>query len=613
MKEQAFGLAIILGTGIAAQWLAWRLRLPAILLLLLTGIALGPVTGVLQPDALLGDLLLPIVSISVGIILFEGGLSLSLADLRNGGPVIRNLVTVGVLITGSVVALTAWLLLGVDFRIALLLGSILSVTGPTVIQPLLRHVRPIERVNNILKWEGILIDPVGALLAVLIFEVIKAGGPEFHGFQIVEFGMSLLVGVAIGLLGAALIVVMVRFHQIPDFLESAFTLGTVVAAFCFSNLHQEELGLLACTVMGIALANQRFVAVRRIVEFKEHLRVVILSSLFVILAARLEVAAFTLSVWPAVAFLAVLFFVARPATVWVCSLRQNLDLKEEVFLAWMAPRGVVAAAVASVFAERLTAQNGGAPMAGADLLVPLTFLTIIVSVAVYGLSALPLARKLGIAKSSPEGVLILGAQSWARQIAEALIAEDIRVVMVDSNWQHVSAARLKGIPTQFGGLLSERVLDEMDLYGVARLLALTSNDEANSLAAIHFRDIFGQKEVYQLAPASAGSARSGNSLLHLNGRRLFGDNIDYQELSNRFDAGASIKRTKITAQFHYDDFERKYNGEALPLFVISSSGKVKVVTATDSRRMAEGSVVLSLVPPIPTAPTNTTLPEPLES
>lgn len=593
MKQEAVGLAIVLGTGIGAQWVAWRLRLPAILLLLLAGIGLGPVTGILQPDALFGDLLLPIVSLSVGIILFEGGLSLSFADLREVGPLIRNLVTIGVVVTVLIVTLSAWLLLGLDFRIALLLGGILSVTGPTVIQPLLRHVRPVSRVNNILKWEGILIDPVGALLAVLIFEVMAAGESGARGFQFVEFGLSLVVGVAIGLAGAAFLVLLVRFHQVPDFLESAFTLASVITVFSFANSHKDELGLLSCTVMGVALANQRFVNIRRIVEFKEHLRVVILSSLFVILAARLDPDALTVSFLPAAAFLAILFFIARPATVWLSCLGREVSWQEKVFLSWMAPRGIVAAAVASVFAERLAANE----TPGAELLVPLTFMTIIVTVAVYGLTAAPLARKLKIAESSPDGVLIVGAHPWARQIAEVLRKEKVRVVMVDSNWQHVAAARLAGIPVHYGSVLSERVLDKIDLYGIGRLLALTPNDDANSLATIHFRDVFGQKEVYQLAPSTSNERRDANSVMHLSGRRLFGERADYNFLTERFAEGSTLKRTKITERFDYDAFREQHKNNFVPLFVISSHGNVSVCTAADSPRMSNGSVLLALVAP----------------
>ncbi len=591
MATPGIGLATIIGTGIAAQWLGWRLRLPSILLLLLTGILLGPVLGILNPDAIFGDLLLPLVSISVGIILFEGGLSLSFADLRDVGPVIRNLVTLGVLITAILVALSAWLLLGLQWKTAMLLGAILSVTGPTVIQPLLRHIRPTPRVNSILKWEGILIDPVGALLAVLVFEVLLASSEGTNGFHFLEFGGVLIGGALIGLFGAAILVLLFRFHQVPDFLQGAFSLAMVIGVFAIANRFQEELGLLATTTMGIALANQRFVSIRAIVEFKEHLRVVILSSLFVMLAARLQFADLHVPLWPTVGFLLLLFLVIRPLAVYAATLPSELSNKEKLFLAWMAPRGIVAAAVASVFSQRM-ALSGDTDAAA---IVQITFFTIIATVSIYGLTAAPIARALGISQSSPQGVLILGAHSWAREIAEVLIKEKIRVVMVDSNWQNVTAARMRGISVHYGGVLSERVLDEIDLYGLSRLLALTSNDEANSLAAIHFRDLFGRRDVYQLAPSAQNVSRRANSLLHLRARRLFAEHANFAYLAEHFANGGTLKKTKLTRHFDYKTFRAQQGSDTLPLFSISPGGRLGVLTAEDRPKFHEGQTILSLV------------------
>ncbi|MCW5965869.1 MAG: sodium:proton antiporter [Bryobacterales bacterium] len=591
MTTPGVGLATVIGAGIGAQWIAWRLRLPSILLLLLCGIALGPVSGLLNPDAIFGDLLLPLVAISVGIILFEGGLSLSFADLRDVGPVIRNLVTLGVLVNATLVALSAWMLLNLNWRAAMLVGAILSVTGPTVIQPLLRHIRPTPRVNSILKWEGILIDPVGALLAVLVFEVLLASSTGAHGFQFLEFGGLLIGGVLIGLLGAAFLVLLFRFHQVPDFLQGAFALALVIAVFSAANEWKGELGLLSTTAMGIALANQRFVSVRAVIEFKEHLRVVILSSLFVLLAARLQLAELQLPVWPAAAFLLVLILVVRPLAVLVSAARSELSRKEKLFIAWMAPRGIVAAAVASVFAERLAI--AGAEDSGA--IVQITFLTIIATVAVYGLSAAPLARMLGVSLPAPQGVLMLGGHDWARDIAEFLMKEKIRVVIVDSNWQNVTAARMRGIPAHYGGVLSKRVLDEIELYGLSRLLALTSNDEANSLAAVHFRDVFGQREVYQLAPARLNEARRANSLAHLRGSTLFGDREAFPDLAEHFSNGATLKKTKLTRHHDYKTFSSQQSSNVLPLFSISPTGTLGIFTADHQPRLHEGHTLISLL------------------
>ena len=587
------GLTLILVLGIAARWIAWRLHLPSILLLLLSGIAIGPVTGFLNPDEVFGELLLPLVSISVAVILFEGGLSLSLSDLREIGSIVRNLVTLGVLVTWVITTGAAYLILGFDFPLALLLGAILVVTGPTVVIPLLRHVRPKGRIGSIVKWEGILNDPVGALLAVLVYEAILAGG--FHGGAraiVEQFFTSVAVGCAVGFVGAALMVVLLKFYWIPDFLHNAFSLMMVVSVFTVSNIWEAESGLLATTVMGIALANQKFCPVKHIVEFKENLRVLMISSVFIILSARLRISDLAEVGFSGVVFLAVLMMVARPAAVAISTMGSGLSSAERKFLAWMAPRGIVAAAVSSIFSVRLTE----AGVAQAEQLLPVTFLVIIGTVTIYGLGAFPVARRLGVAQLDPQGALIVGAHSWARAIGQALEREGVRVTLVDSNRAHVAAANLAGLPARYGAILSEKVLDEIDLYGISRLLAVTSNDDANSLAALHFAEIFGRAEVYQISPGNGDSSgRKSTSPEHLAGRFLFGEAVTYDHLSRMFDAGATVKTTRITEKFNYAAFRRMYGESAVPMFVIGEEGELSVVTAESSARPQAGQTLFSLV------------------
>ncbi len=587
------GLTLILVLGIAARWIAWRLHLPSILLLLLSGIAIGPVTGFLNPDEVFGELLLPLVSISVAVILFEGGLSLSLSDLREIGSIVRNLVTLGVLVTWVITTGAAYLILGFDFPLALLLGAILVVTGPTVVIPLLRHVRPKGRIGSIVKWEGILNDPVGALLAVLVYEAILAGG--FHGGAraiVEQFFTSVAVGCAVGFVGAALMVVLLKFYWIPDFLHNAFSLMMVVSVFTVSNIWEAESGLLATTVMGIALANQKFCPVKHIVEFKENLRVLMISSVFIILSARLRISDLAEVGFSGVVFLAVLMMVARPAAVAISTMGSGLSSAERKFLAWMAPRGIVAAAVSSIFSVRLTE----AGVAQAEQLLPVTFLVIIGTVTIYGLGAFPVARRLGVAQLDPQGALIVGAHSWARAIGQALEREGVRVTLVDSNRAHVAAANLAGLPARYGAILSEKVLDEIDLYGISRLLAVTSNDDANSLAALHFAEIFGRAEVYQISPGNGDSSgRKSTSPEHLAGRFLFGEAVTYDHLSRMFDAGATVKTTRITEKFNYAAFRRMYGESAVPMFVIGEEGELSVVTVESSARPQAGQTLFSLV------------------
>lgn len=592
-EHHLVGLTAILVLGVAARWLAWKSRLPSILLLLVCGIVAGPVTGFLDPDDLFGNFLTPFVSLSIGLILFEGGLSLNFRELKEIGGVVRNLITIGTAVTWAIGSAAAWAIFGLDIQLALLLGAVFVVTGPTVVIPLLRHVRPSPRIRNTIKWEGILIDPVGAILAVLVFEAIIAGGmgggPEEVALQ---FLYSVLTGIAVGGGFAGLTLILLYFHWIPDFLDAGFTLAVVLGAFTISNHFQPESGLLATTVMGIALANQRFTPVRHIVEFKEHLRVLIISTLFIVLSARLEAEAIY-AVWvPSLIFLAVLLFIARPASVWLSCLGSPLKRNERRFLMWMAPRGIVAAAIASIFSERLAEAGVG----GAEVLAPIAFIVIIGTVTVYGLTAFPLARRLGLAEPSPQGVLFVGAHQWAQTIALALKAAGFEVALADSSWENVTTARNKGLSAYYGAVLSEGVLDEINLYGIGRLAAVTPNDEANSLSAIHFHEDFGRSNVFQVSPERSGSGRKGVAPEHLQGRHLFDPELTYARLDEIFDAGWTIKTTPITEKFTYAKFQELYGERTLPLFVISKGHELIPIDASQPIKPRAGQTLIAAVP-----------------
>ncbi len=559
--------------GIGAQWIAWRIGLPSILLLLVFGFIAGPATGFIDTNSLFGDLLLPIVSVSVAVILFEGGLSLKFSELREIRSVVRNLVTIGVLVSWVVTAAASYYLFDFDFRIAVLLGAILVVTGPTVIIPMLREIRPSGRVGSIIKWEGIVIDPIGALLAVLVFEAIIAGGVE-QATEKVAFSVlqSFVVGGVIGFASAQAMVLVLRRHWVPDHLQNAFSLMIVIAVFTISNYMQPEAGLITVTIMGIALANQKKVSVRHIMEFKETLRVLFISTLFILLAARLTAEDVRyVTNFASLAFLLVLFFVGRPLSVFISTYWSNLNLKEKLFLSWMAPRGIVAAAVSSVFALRL--EQAGIPRA--EHLVDVTFLVITATVTVYGLTTFPLAKRLGIAKPNPQGVLIVGAHSWARKIAKFLSDNGFTVSLVDSNWANVTSARQEGLKAYYENILLEEVTETIDLDGIGRLLALTPNDEVNSLAALHFVDIFGRARVYQLTRQSKFRTVSEQTIpTHLSGRFLFTPEATFSYLARKFSAGAVIKKTPITAEFTYADFKSRYGDKAMPMFLIRENGEL---------------------------------------
>lgn len=587
------GLASIVVLGIGAQWLAWQLRLPSILLLLIFGFVAGPGTGFLNPDQLLGDLLLPVVSLSIALILFEGGLSLRLATLREIG-VVRNMITIGVLVTWLIGTGAAHVLLDFDIGVAILLGAVLVVTGPTVIVPLLRHVRPRGQIGPVVRWEGILNDPIGAILAVLVFEALLAGGFKEATME-AALGVfkAVFIGGVLGGLGAGMLILLLKRYWIPDFLQNPIALMTVVSAFTVSNFLQTESGLVAVTLMGGILANQKIVTVKHIVEFKENLRVLLIAVLFIILAARLQMADLAHIGMSSLAFLAVLIFIARPAAVALSAWGSGLSWQERLYLSWMAPRGVVAAAIASIFGLELVR----AGYAQAGQLVPVTFLVIIGTVTIYGLTASVVARWLGIATPNPQGIVFIGAHGWARAIASTLQEEGYEVLLVDTNRRDIAAARLAGLPTFYTSILSDSVLDEIELGGMGRLLALTPNDEVNALAALHFIPVLGRGEVYQLPPEQEGVDDTDTIPSHLRGRFLFGSDITYTLLTTSFEAGAEIKKTRISEQFDYEAFQSMYGQRAIPLFVVEESGELVIFVADAPPSPKSGQTLISLVTP----------------
>ena len=586
------GIASILVLGIAAQWLAWRLRLPSILVLLIFGFVAGPISGFLDPDKLIGPVLFPLVSISVAIILFEGGLTLRFAELREIRRAVRNLITIGALITWSVSAVAAYLILGLPIYLAVLLGAILVVTGPTVVIPLLRHVQPVPRVGSVAKWEGIMIDPVGATLAVLVFEAILIGDIQAAtSLAVTGFLRTILVGLVVGGLGAAVMVVLLKRYWVPDFLQNPVALMVVVLVFAVSNQLQAESGLLSVTIMGIALANQRFVAVKHIIEFKENLRVLLISGLFILLAARLDIVQLYKLDRYSFLFLGVLVLVARPASVLISTLGSRLNWRERLFLCWMAPRGIVCAAVVSIFSLRLFELG----YSQAEEMMAVTFLIIVATVSLYGMTAKTVARWLDLAQENPQGFLILGAHDWGIQLAETLRQQGFQVLVVDTNWRNIRRARMLGLRTHYGNILSEYSLDDLELEGIGHLLALTPNDEANSLACVRFIEVFGRASVYQLVSEADLEEKEQDSVAYLRGRLLFSEDATFANLNRRFRQGAVSKVTKLTATFDFDAFEKTHGHHTLPLFLINDLGEIEVF-ALDQKPLAQpGCTLISLV------------------
>ena len=519
-EERLIELTLVVVLGIGAKWLSWRLHLPSILILLIFGFLVGPVLGWVSPDEIFGDSLPPIVSMFVAIVLFEGGLSLRLSELPGVWRSVRNLIVIGAPVTWLTAGLSVHFLFGLDPMLSALIGAIFTVTGPTVIIPLLQHVRPKGNIGGVLKWEGIVIDPVGAMLAVLVFQVMTLPSEVTGASWLVALQLVLRtvgVGALLGCGSSVILLAVMRRYWVPDFLQAPVTLMAVLAAFAASNVLQQESGLLTVTLMGILIANQKQVNIRSIVHFKENLNVLLISGLFILLAARLDRAAIESIDRRHLVFLALLIFAIRPISVVLSGIGSGLSWREQAYLCCMAPRGIVAAAVASVFSFELT--HFDYTQEQVAVIVPLTFTTITGTVVFYGLIAKPAARWLKVSSPDQDGFLVLGAHRVARRIGRALQSHGKRVILIDSNYRNVSLARLEGLTATNGSILSDNAHEDLPLEGIGTLLALTPNDEVNTLACVRFAEIFGRSNVFQLSPARTGSAGEHVSL---GGRPLFG-------------------------------------------------------------------------------------------
>lgn len=602
MEETIVQIALILGLGIACQWIAWRLRIPSILILLAVGFASGPVLNWVHPEALLGNALTPLVSLAVGIILFEGGMTLKLSELRRIGPVVRNLNSVSVVVTWAIVTAAAYYILQLSLPLAALLGGILTVTGPTVIGPLLRHVGNVGAPGTILKWEGILIDPIGATLGLLVFEAILNGTfQSVLGNSVTDgvtgFLKTAFIGTGAGVTGAWIVIQSLRRFLIPDYLQNPFVLMLVVVFFALSNTLQHESGILATTIMGILIANAKGVDTSHILEFKETLSILLISVLFIVLAAGLDLAVLNEIDGRYFGFLAVLLFVARPAAVAVATIGSDLNWRERLFIAWLAPRGIVAAAVTSLFAFQLVE----AGYTEAQRLVPIIFFVIVGTVTVYGLTAVPLSRWLKLVKEYPTGFLIAGAHPWARELAVLFQKYGHKVIVVDNNAENVAAAESLGLRAIQGNILAEQVEEQVEFEGVESFLALTANDEINSLAALNYAHVFDKQNVYQIAPMQSGQREDEATIpANLRGTSLFGDKITAAQLRQWGEHGRVLHDITLSEGLTAEEFAKEYPDTAL-LFIIHRNGRIEPVVNQSTVTLLAGQSVITLGQPTKTA------------
>lgn len=601
--DPATYLALVTALAVLCQVIAWSVRIPSILILLVVGFALGQLVS---PDEVLGrEVLFGGVSLAVGIILFEGSLSLRLHDIRDLRRPILRLCSVTVAVAWALITLTGWLL-GFPLELALLVGAILVVTGPTVIAPILRQLRPTRRVAALLRWEGIVVDPIGAILAVLVFQAVLAGASADPWLAVARtLGITIVTAVGIALVLGVVLEYAIKRRLVPDFLHGAVFIAAAVGALSLSDLVQDESGLLTVTILGIYLANRPNLHLEHVIEFKEHLQVLLVGMLFVILAGRVAPAEVVEIAPVAGVFVLVLVLVVRPVSIALGIRGTAVTGRERRLLAFMAPRGIVAAAVTSVFALELShaAEGVADPAQAARLellgeeaarMVPLVFLVIVATVAIYGLGVGRLAERLGLATASPQGVVLAGGPAWAVGVAELLDELGVPVVIVSDDPSEISSARMAGVRAERANILSDYAVRDMDLAGMKTLVALTDGDERNATAAREFAHVLGRGNVFQLAPQAqqaVGKDRT-ETASHLTARTAFAPALGHAELAERV-ADLRVKRTSLTEQYTFDDFQRTYDGGAIALFTVEDD-EVEVVT---EKTALEGELTLiALVP-----------------
>lgn len=579
-------LASILILSVVAQWLAWKIKVPAILPLIIIGLAFGPLSTFVTPygdklldgdDIFSGDFLFSFVSISVGVILFEGGLTLKLSEIRHQAGVVRNLLIFGPIITLVGGGFAAHYLLGLDYRLAFLFGALIIVSGPTVVLPILRNTRPNERINNVLKWEGILIDPLGALIAVLVYEFIQTSHFENSDTLEVfkEFFITIASGVFVGALAAFFLRWAMKKNRLPSYLRNVVALGLVIFAFTFSELIHPEAGLMAATCMGIVLANIKVESFNKILSFKEDVSIILISVLFILLSSRIDMALISKLGWKSIGLFAIVMFVIRPLYVWLSTLSSKFNWKEIFFMSWVGPKGIVAAAVASLFSLQLAgAESSEINASQAELILPLTFLMIVGTVVIQGLTAKPLAKLLKVERTDPKGVLFAGANENSRFLATFLQEQKVPVMLADTSRVNIKEAQRLGFDVYEGNIVADNVFDDLDLTSIGKLMAMTSSSEINSLACKWFESEFGEEKVYRLASKKELELKE----LELSSNILFEGKVDYLNLAQSIRAQQKIMVEPCADIEAYESLLKKHRNRIIPLFILDDDGEPEIIT-----------------------------------
>ncbi|HET7308403.1 MAG TPA: sodium:proton antiporter [Gammaproteobacteria bacterium] len=589
-------IVAVLGAGMLAQWLAWRLKVPAILFLLIAGAIAGPVLGWLRPHEQFGDAAVEsIIGLCVAIILFEGGLNLELHKLREAASGVRRLIYFG--IPGSFVfgLLAAHFIGSLSWPVAIVFGAIIVVTGPTVVNPLLRHAMLNPRTASYLRWEGSVNDPIGALLGVLLVEFFVSYGGNIEGIGHAAASVGIAIGTAL-VLGAGLGYATGRVYErgwIPEYLKSPILLVLVLAAYAAADAAQNSAGLLTVTVMGIVMGNMGLTSIQEMRRFKEYISLLLIAVVFILLTAGLHTRSLDWIGWQAAGLLAVVIFLIRPVAVWLATLGAGVPFKDRLLIGWIAPRGIVAAATAGVFAPALARAGYGDGYA----LTPLIFTLIFATVILHGFSIGPLARFLGLAAAKRNRMLIVGASPWTIALAETLQGANVPLLLTDSAWHRLKPARLAGVPVFYGEILSEIAESSLQLNDIGTLLAATSNDAYNALVCTAFAAELGRSQIFQLPMYAADENDPKGVTRTLRGRVAFHEEALYEDLWRDYAKGWKFQKTRLTEAYDFEAYKGEADPDSIVLLVAAADGEVAVQSPQSPVTPKAGDTVISFVPP----------------
>jgi NhaP-type Na+/H+ or K+/H+ antiporter len=594
MDNLIISFMIIGVLGVGAQWFAWRLNLPAIVLMSLAGLLVGPMTGLIQPEQDFGEFYRPIIAVAVAVILFEGGLSLRFDEIKGSVSTgVMRLVFPGVPVAWALGAIACHYIAGLSWQVSVLFAGILVVTGPTVIMPLLRQARLSQRPSAVLKWEGIINDPIGALLAVIVYEYVTL---QETGHSTGEVAGSLILGtilsVGLGILMGYYTAVIFRRGWVPEYLKPPVLLAFVLVCFELPNLVQEEAGLLSVTAMGVTMANTKMPSINQLRHFKENIAVLFVSGVFVILTANLDVATIKAAANPqTLLFVAAMLFIVRPASVLLSTIGTDLKMSERALVAWIAPRGIVAVAVSSFFAAKLV--EHGFP--DAEQMIPLAFAMVFVTVVLHGFTMAPFGKMLGLASRAKPGVLIVGASNWSVALAKKISDLDIPVVVADDSWRALRRARQAGIETYYGEILSEVTEHHIDLNRYGYLLAVGANEAHNSLVCTDLAPEMGRAQIFQINSRGREENERRSMSFALQGQTLLKSATGLDELIKRQYSGWTFQTTKLTQAYPPDTYLEDI-GEGEIVLVLRRDG-LQVATAYHDIKLEAGDTVVAYVPP----------------